>query len=343
MDTPTDPALVGVESPSSRTASFLLSTGGTSSKIMQRRFINRSTRNCSNTVQLPPGTIVPLLEIYFTLVNNNPEFYNLTSTASGFNTPDFIAQFLNGTSAHTANLMDAKKEIAVIVIRNGNENNPYQPFDINPKSCDGGNNTILNPVTVDGEDINFVSPASVGFFPLNGRFDKVQLLNRNQQNVDLSWSYLTNDMVKRFEIERATLSNKFELVKTVTPQIVTGAANYRFNDISFNTSVDNIYRIKAILNDGEVDLSQTIVARKKSGSVSIYPNPAKNILQVQLPAGFTNAQYRIFNANGNQLKNIQRSGNVNRLDIDDLQPGLYFMEIINLPTGERFTSSFQKN
>ena len=101
----------------------------------------------------------------------------------------------------------------------------------------------------------------------------------------------------------------------------------------------HIKPINFILDSAAVSVSDLC----KSKDITLYPNPAKNTLQVQLPASFTNAQYRIFNATGNQLKNIQRSGNVNRLEIDDLQPGLYFMEIINLPTGERITSSFQKN
>ena len=342
MDTPVDPALVGVESPSSRTANFLLN-GVSASKIMQRRFINRSTLNCANTVRLPPGTIVPLLEIYFTLDNNNPAFYNLTSTDAGFNTPGFIAQFLTGTSAHSANLMDAKKEIAVIVIRNGNEGNPYQPFDINPRSCDGGNNTILNPVTVDGDDINFVSPSAVGMGPLNGAFDKVQLRNRYQDKVELSWNYLNNEMVKYFQIERAIANSAYEVVKQVTPRQISGNADYELNDVAFNSSVSNVYRVKAVLNNGDFDFSQSLLIHKQSRGVSLYPNPAKNSIQTVLPEGFTNAQYRVFSSTGNLLKNVQKPGNLNKLNIDDLMPGLYFLEVINMPTGERITAPFQKN
>jgi hypothetical protein len=150
-------------------------------------------------------------------------------------------------------------------------------------------------------------------------------------------------MVKYFQIERAIANSAYEVVKQVTPRQISGNADYELNDVAFNSSVSNVYRVKAVLNNGDFDFSQSLLIHKQSRGVSLYPNPAKNSIQTVLPEGFTNAQYRVFSSTGNLLKNVQKPGNLNKLNIDDLMPGLYFLEVINMPTGERITAPFQKN
>jgi hypothetical protein len=329
---------VGTESEPTRIASI---NNSTLTKVMQRRFINRSTSLCANAMPVSSNAVVILMDIFFKLVHpKTPADYNLNLPGYSFDTPNFIAQFLTAQNgqAHFGNLLDPNKEIAVVVIRTGN-GGEYQPYDM--KTC--GNGINVNPVTVDGSDINFISNTKLNGL-LSGTFSGVQIKKSSANKAILAWDYISNESVKNFEIERAQADGKFEKVISIPSEpLLPGTSSYQYSDLLLTATGKQIFRIKAILHDGAVEISPMVIMNHVSSAATIYPNPAKTSLQVQLPAGFTNAQYRIFSASGKHIKNVQKSGNINRLDINDLQSGLYFIEIVDLVTAERITSSFQKD
>ena len=325
-DTGPSPA-VGTESTSSRTAN-IYNSGVT--KVLQRRFINRSTSDCNNVIVLQPNQAVILMDIFFTLDANNPSYYKLNVPGYGFNSPEFIAQFL---TSHDGILTDIFKEIAVVVIRTANgDNNVYQPFDM--QNCTNGN---VNPITINGNDINFISPLNNAI--LKGNFDQVYL-NDQKNTRDIRWEYLHNELVKHFEIEGAGSNGEYKLVKTVHSSLISGKAVYQWTDNSNNGY--STYRIKAYMNDGEVDISQTLKVHKKAANLAVYPNPVINDVQVVLPNSFSNARYNIYSSTGLLVRQFQKAGHMNKFGVNDLFPGLYLMEITDLHTGERLVTPFQK-
>ncbi|MEL6988084.1 MAG: T9SS type A sorting domain-containing protein [Bacteroidota bacterium] len=58
--------------------------------------------------------------------------------------------------------------------------------------------------------------------------------------------------------------------------------------------------------------------------VFIYPNPAREAINIHVPTSNSNSIVKIFNTNGSF---IQRSMNESQMDISHLKPGVYFLEL----------------
>jgi hypothetical protein len=63
-------------------------------------------------------------------------------------------------------------------------------------------------------------------------------------------------------------------------------------------------------------------------NISIYPNPAKETLNVLLPE-ISTCSIKLCGINGKILKEWQNCGNINRLDIGDIPGGIYLLQINN--------------
>ena len=60
-------------------------------------------------------------------------------------------------------------------------------------------------------------------------------------------------------------------------------------------------------------------------SVSLYPNPANNILNIRTETDSEIQKVSILDITGKQVK--QQSGNITSIIVDDLNAGFYFLEI----------------
>lgn len=198
VDTGPSPA-VGTESPSSRVATIANSA---LTKTMQRRYINRSTGWCFNIMNVPPNEMRLLLDIFFTL--NDPTqaaYYNLNQPGYGFNTPDFIAQFFTkDNGGHDAELASSKIEIGLVIIRQGNTSNPYQPFDMS--ACNEGS---VNPISVSGDNIYFIGPVQG---VLAGNSYHLALTDKSGF-AQLEWEAPADELIDHFVIERREGGEQF--------------------------------------------------------------------------------------------------------------------------------------
>jgi len=62
--------------------------------------------------------------------------------------------------------------------------------------------------------------------------------------------------------------------------------------------------------------------------VSIYPNPAEQILNVQLSKTGKYSML-LYDVNGRVVKNEQISKVHSQIDVSDVNPGLYFLQLVN--------------
>lgn len=69
--------------------------------------------------------------------------------------------------------------------------------------------------------------------------------------------------------------------------------------------------------------SSTQVAAKSINTLKVYPNPAQESLQVELPANVTQATVRLNNWMGQEVKIQVLTGQNNRIDLSNVAPGLY--------------------
>jgi hypothetical protein len=326
-----DPS-VGTE----RTAT--ISTGGT--KVMQQRYINRSTTNCTNGLTLAAGQMAILIDIYFTLDNNNPAYYHLTDPDYGFGDPEFIAQFLEKSNGgHTGNLSDVYKDIAVVILREGNESNPYQPFDAS--SC--GANVNTNPITIGKEDVNFITP-------INGVLAG-KAVDANVQDKDnhvlVNWKSEYNQLVDYFEVQRKEGSGEFKTIGLVMSTEGNENVQYEFKDKITARDVEPSYRIKVINNDKIItysDVKKIRLGSEQSVSVKVFPNPSSESIRINLPDASNGSVFvcRMYSTEGRIVKVTNVSAASPSVDITSLSVGSYFMELYNPKSGKRFYSQFSK-
>ncbi len=336
-DTGPSPA-VGFDSPSSRVAA--IKTGGT--KTMQRRYINRSTSVCANAISIPSNTTAILLDIYFTLKTRPPGYYHLTDPDYGFDDPEFIAQFITkwssggGNNKHNADLMDSYKEIAFIALREGNTDNPYQPFDAS--NC---TNLTFNPIAIGKDDVNFITPING---VLSGKIEQVSLKNQNS-GVLLTWTASSNELIESFVVEQRSETGVYEAVAQLPGNREPGIHNYQYQQLQLQHNGVLYYRIKAVTMSGESVTSHELrhqFNRPQQLELELYPNPASSQVRIHLPVSSSGYWVRIFDATGRIVYSEKIVGLQVILDVGKWTRGIYYAEAVDAAGGIRYQARFSK-
>lgn len=191
-------------------------------------------------------------------------------------------------------------------------NNPYQ--------------RSLNNIT------SFNTPFGVG----SGNVLPVQLISFNGINkkeyVELNWSTAWERNNKHFILERDD-----ELNQTTKIMIVEGKGNsnvisqYQYKDYTQLTGV-LVYRLLQVdYNGNTIQTGQIMISRNTKGEVEVievYPNPANNVVYINLPATDKSENIEITDATGRVVKSIQidsTNGGRFTLPIDDLNSGVYMI------------------
>lgn len=87
-----------------------------------------------------------------------------------------------------------------------------------------------------------------------------------------------------------------------------------------NTAGDKIYSMKSVFIEKGGDPSTVSVAEVKGRNISIYPNPAQNIVWIESEQS---EEVRVINLNGELVKTIFIGKGKNQVDITDLNYGVY--------------------
>ncbi len=156
-------------------------------------------------------------------------------------------------------------------------------------------------------------------------------LNVSKQNTAAVLSWQTHSEVNNegFEIERSADGINFDSLVFVKSHSIGGAgANYGYTDIS-PLQGKNFYRLKQVNFDGSFTYSPIkLVNFSNSASISIYPNPVSDILNITASHTFVNASLNIWNANGQLIKQTVLNGSTTaNVPVNTLSPGIYSAEI----------------
>jgi len=334
-DTGTGAGDIGVESPSSRTAYI---PDSTNSKTLQRRYINRSTNQCASTYLIPAEETRIVMDIYFTLNDpNQASYYNLNNPDYGFDSQDFIAQFFTkNTGGHNSNIKTMKTEIAIIVIRQGNEGNPYQPFSMG--SCVSGS---VNVITVGSDDIYFQDPEE----GILASKLKTAFVKERSGFAEINWGVENNQTIDHFEIERMEAGGNFKTVGLVMSDDDAATKDYMFKDKLPGSETELRYRVKAFSNDGAVSYSNIVKLNLKQVEVTeirIVPNPVSSFAQLNLPAINGNYLVRVYKMDGRLVYTSQIQGRSQSMNVSQLSTGNYFIEAFHPQTGKRYYGKFSK-
>ena len=158
----------------------------------------------------------------------------------------------------------------------------------------------------------------------------------------LNWISANEVNVDRFEIERSLNGRDFGMIG----KIKAGMSNYSFTDNN-PLKATNYYRLKMVDKDAQFTYS-TVRMLNNSGSfyVSIYPNPAKDNLQVQIDSDKkTTLQLQVLSADGKVLlsnNTTATEGSILRsINIGALAKGSYFLKATTADKNEQLVK-FEK-
>ncbi len=154
--------------------------------------------------------------------------------------------------------------------------------------------------------------------------------NAVKQNacVQLNWQISEEKNASFFNIERSADGNIFSKLAQVAVQITSSSLkNYSFTDNAPITGT-NFYRLKMVDADGKFTYSKIVAVRffGNSNALQIFPNPAKDILHVQVTGSNDNALLQITDMAGRKLKEqkIALNGTTSvSVDINYLPKGMY--------------------
>lgn len=186
-----------------------------------------------------------------------------------------------------------------------------------------GDNDVTGPFVI--------TPTGGGPGVLPVSFDFLKAEQKQPFTVQLDWATNYEENNTDYIIQRSADQRNWSSIGTV--QSIGNSATkitYRFNDNSPLAGA-NFYRIKQVDLDGKTGYSE--VARLNNQvkkTISVYPNPAGSVAQVYSKTTFTQGQVlQLIDAKGSRVKTFVAAGkNALQLDLSNIQPGLYLLQLI---------------
>ena len=167
------------------------------------------------------------------------------------------------------------------------------------------------------------STTTLNPLPINiSRFDA----QKNKQSVSLKWTTENEINFSHFEVERADGNNNFSALGKVSAHNSISMQYYSFEDNQPLKGV-NLYRLKLVGQDGKSVYSNVkSILFNANGSITIYPNPAVDYIQID---GLAEGVAIEINDAGGRLVKRMISNASNRYSVNDLRKGMYFIKILD--------------
>ncbi|MFD1629534.1 T9SS type A sorting domain-containing protein [Pseudopedobacter beijingensis] len=151
--------------------------------------------------------------------------------------------------------------------------------------------------------------------------------NNQNSSVTLNWQTTNEVNTKEFVIERRTESTEFKPIDTKVSNNTSGVHHYTYTDYNA-LSGKAYYRLKQLDHDAKYQYSDVVVAELKKGPVlSVYPNPAQDVLNVQIGDKSITA-LQILNTHGQKVLSIHVSEEESSkaINITSLNAGAYILQ-----------------
>ncbi|MEM6763741.1 MAG: T9SS type A sorting domain-containing protein [Bacteroidota bacterium] len=169
--------------------------------------------------------------------------------------------------------------------------------------------------------------------------------NTETGTADLFWQLEGAGSGSVFILERKLIDQNWNPVAQLPFQLERCC--YSFSD-PIRKEGNTLYRIRVISSDNQISLSNLveIAVPFSTQSITLYPNPTTDILNLTSTCDIGEPTYRVFSIDGKLLSSgaLSSSGAINcesQLTLSWLSQGLYFIEITGI---DHFSiHSFQKN
>jgi hypothetical protein len=170
--------------------------------------------------------------------------------------------------------------------------------------------------------------------------------NLNNDQAVLSWAVLENQFVKYFDIERSIDGVNFSSIARVEVQPENGqSASYTYSDNVLGLATRNVYyriRMKDVSNKNKIsNIIRIPLSIGKKSSVTIMPNPVKDIMQLQISCiADSRVDMNIYDQSGKIVStmhtSVQKGNNVMSLNLLADKPRGIYQALISVG-GELFS------
>ncbi len=145
----------------------------------------------------------------------------------------------------------------------------------------------------------------------------------------LQWQTANEVNTKKFIVEKSSTGNSFTGIATVAAQ-GTGNSNYTYIDNAKQTGVV-YYRLKMVDADNRFTYSSIIkIANQAINTLAVFPNPAKDYINVTVNNSMINKQIILTNLQGAQLQRIKINSQSFTINMSNYPGGIYLLKIENL-------------
>ena len=147
--------------------------------------------------------------------------------------------------------------------------------------------------------------------------------------VRLNWEVANEQDIRTYEVQKSLTASNFSFLSNVSSRQMS-QSNY--TDFDFNPANGwNYYRLKIIDQTGNFTYSPVRAVKFTKGDeqVSIFPNPATDVLNVLLPSSYVNTvSLQVYGVDGKYISTLKPSVNAVRMNVAALPAGTYILRII---------------
>ena len=197
-------------------------------------------------------------------------------------------------------------------------------FDATTNPNLGFNLSDFTPI-INGNANNVLLPLELIYFRANSL----------EKSIILNWRSTNEYNLDGFEVQRKEDIGRFQKIGWVKANnILNEINNYQFEDKSVKEGVNYYYQLKMIDFDKSFDFSPIRASKINlisNSSISVYPNPAKEKITVQLKNTRDNNVISLIDVLGKGIKEITISSDTSKVEIDTsgLSEGEYFLQLFN--------------
>ena len=157
-------------------------------------------------------------------------------------------------------------------------------------------------------------------------------------DVKLSWSTEEESAGTKYELERSFDGKTFATIALFFGmENANGKGSYTYTDAVAKSGKSVIYYRLKILEEEKYSYSDLRTVRINNGgpvaSMNVYPNPASNYFQLELPAGWEgkNIKLELYDMSGKLTKSIVKNkiSRTETIDVNGLQAGVYVIRAGN--------------
>ena len=168
---------------------------------------------------------------------------------------------------------------------------------------------------------------------------------RKNETAYIEWDTYDELNTSYFELERSVTGANWDKIGNTPAANTSAQHHYKLEDISVPAS-KTLYRIRQVDQDNHFSYSLvvSINAIDKKPEVLIYPNPATDIITIQVKNAPSSIQWvNLFNATGALIKKERQTNmNSSQLNVASLPSGTYRIQLL-LADGSSILHSIIKN